>query len=119
MTGVGACMLVVTASSVVARARCDAPDAAAPALPAATSSSSSSPPPVSKLSALNLPYPSTAPATGYACSKSATKTSVLECVGSTPLVELRSLSRLTGCRILGKLESLNPAGSVKDRAAGE
>lgn len=38
-------------------------------------------------------------------------------VGNTPLIELTSLSRLTGCRILGKAEFLNPGGSVKDRAA--
>lgn len=38
-------------------------------------------------------------------------------VGSTPLIELKSLSRLTGSRILGKAEFLNPGGSVKDRAA--
>ncbi|KAG8466246.1 hypothetical protein KFE25_002002 [Diacronema lutheri] len=38
-------------------------------------------------------------------------------VGRTPLVELRSLSALTGCRILAKLELLNPGGSIKDRVA--
>lgn len=38
-------------------------------------------------------------------------------VGQTPLVELRSLSALTGCRILAKLELLNPGGSIKDRVA--
>ena len=38
-------------------------------------------------------------------------------VGQTPLIELQGLSRLTGCRILGKAEFLNPGGSVKDRAA--
>ena len=38
-------------------------------------------------------------------------------VGNTPLIELSSLSKLTGCRILGKAEFLNPGGSVKDRAA--
>jgi cysteine synthase A len=38
-------------------------------------------------------------------------------VGRTPLIELSGLSRLTGCRILGKAEFLNPGGSVKDRAA--
>lgn len=42
---------------------------------------------------------------------------ILEAVGETPLVELRSLSRATGCRILAKAEHLNPAGSVKDRPA--
>jgi cysteine synthase A len=38
-------------------------------------------------------------------------------VGNTPLIELFSLSKLTGCRILGKAEFMNPGGSVKDRAA--
>lgn len=38
-------------------------------------------------------------------------------VGNTPLIELKSLSRLTGRRILGKAEFMNPGGSVKDRAA--
>jgi cysteine synthase A len=43
--------------------------------------------------------------------------SVWDCVGRTPLIEVRSLSQLTGCRILGKAEFLNPGGSVKDRTA--
>lgn len=38
-------------------------------------------------------------------------------VGQTPLIEIQTLSRLTGCRILGKAEFMNPGGSVKDRAA--
>ncbi len=38
-------------------------------------------------------------------------------IGRTPLIEIPSLSRATGCRILGKAEFLNPGGSVKDRAA--
>ena len=38
-------------------------------------------------------------------------------VGRTPLIELRALSRATGCRILAKCEFLNPGGSVKDRIA--
>jgi cysteine synthase A len=44
-------------------------------------------------------------------------TSLDAAVGNTPLVEVRSLSRATGCTILGKCEFLNPGGSVKDRAA--
>lgn len=43
--------------------------------------------------------------------------SVLDLIGNTPLVELRSLSRATGRRILVKCEFLSPGGSVKDRAA--
>ena len=43
--------------------------------------------------------------------------SVLELVGNTPLVRLNKLPRPGGATILAKLESLNPAGSVKDRIA--
>lgn len=45
------------------------------------------------------------------------KRSITECIGNTPLLELTSLSKATGCRILAKAEHLNPGGSVKDRAA--
>ncbi len=38
-------------------------------------------------------------------------------IGNTPIVRINSLSRLTGCEILGKCETMNPGGSVKDRAA--
>ncbi|KZS93910.1 cysteine synthase [Sistotremastrum niveocremeum HHB9708] len=38
-------------------------------------------------------------------------------VGNTPLINLTSLSRKTGCNILAKAEFMNPGGSVKDRAA--
>jgi cysteine synthase A len=38
-------------------------------------------------------------------------------IGNTPLILLKKASQLTGCRILGKAEFLNPGGSVKDRAA--
>src|SRR5256714_9420182 len=41
----------------------------------------------------------------------------IDTVGNTPLVKLRRASEMTGCTILGKAEFLNPAGSVKDRAA--
>jgi len=43
--------------------------------------------------------------------------SVVDSIGSTPLIELQSLSRATGSTILAKCEHLNPGGSVKDRAA--
>ncbi|MCL8209046.1 MAG: cysteine synthase A [Actinomycetia bacterium] len=36
-------------------------------------------------------------------------------IGRTPLVRLRGLSETTGRLVLGKLEGLNPGGSVKDR----
>ena len=43
--------------------------------------------------------------------------SVLDCIGNTPLLELRCLSAATGCRMLAKAEQANPGGSVKDRVA--
>lgn len=45
--------------------------------------------------------------------------SVLELIGHTPLVELQRLGRRTdaAARIVAKVESRNPAGSVKDRVA--
>ncbi len=42
---------------------------------------------------------------------------VLELIGDTPLVSLRRLVKPTWATVLGKLESLNPGGSVKDRIA--
>lgn len=42
---------------------------------------------------------------------------VLELIGETPLVQLQRIPRRGSARILGKLESLNPGGSVKDRIA--
>ena len=43
--------------------------------------------------------------------------SVLELIGNTPLVRLRGVVEDEYAQILGKVESLNPAGSVKDRIA--
>lgn len=43
--------------------------------------------------------------------------SVLDTVGSTPLIEISSRLNTGGARVLAKVESFNPAGSVKDRAA--
>jgi cysteine synthase A len=43
--------------------------------------------------------------------------SVLELVGGTPLVRLNRIPRPGGATVLAKMESLNPAGSVKDRIA--
>lgn len=40
---------------------------------------------------------------------------VLDLIGNTPMVELPKISPRNGATILGKMESLNPAGSVKDR----
>ena len=48
------------------------------------------------------------------------KQSALELIGETPVVELSRYSKaagITGAKIVGKLEYLNPAGSVKDRIA--
>ena len=42
---------------------------------------------------------------------------LVDAIGNTPLIKMRALSEQTGCTILGKAEFLNPAGSVKDRAA--
>lgn len=42
---------------------------------------------------------------------------VLETIGNTPLVELRSIVPAGSARILLKLESHNPTGSMKDRMA--
>lgn len=38
-------------------------------------------------------------------------------IGNTPMIEIESLSRLTGCKIYAKLELMNPAGLAKDRVA--
>lgn len=38
-------------------------------------------------------------------------------IGQTDILRLNALSDLTGCEILVKLESQNPGGSIKDRAA--
>jgi [CysO sulfur-carrier protein]-thiocarboxylate-dependent cysteine synthase len=43
--------------------------------------------------------------------------SLLEAVGSTPLVELSRLTRHDGVRLYAKLEGQNPTGSIKDRIA--
>jgi cysteine synthase A len=42
---------------------------------------------------------------------------VLDLVGNTPLVRLRRVVPEGSAEVLGKMESLNPAGSVKDRIA--
>lgn len=43
--------------------------------------------------------------------------SILETIGNTPLVELKSFSPRPDVQIFGKLEGFNPSGSVKDRVA--
>lgn len=42
---------------------------------------------------------------------------ILETVGNTPLIELRSFSPRPEVRIFAKLEGVNPSGSIKDRIA--
>lgn len=43
--------------------------------------------------------------------------SILDTVGRTPVVRLSKVNKIAGCEILVKLESFNPGGSIKDRAA--
>jgi len=43
--------------------------------------------------------------------------SILETIGNTPLVALKSFSPRQGVEIYAKLEGMNPSGSVKDRVA--
>ena len=45
------------------------------------------------------------------------KTSILETIGNTPLVELSRLGRDLDARLCAKIERFNPLGSVKDRPA--
>ncbi|HZM78003.1 MAG TPA: cystathionine beta-synthase, partial [Candidatus Limnocylindrales bacterium] len=42
---------------------------------------------------------------------------VVELIGNTPLVKLRSVTEGIGAAVLAKIEYLNPGGSVKDRIA--
>src|SRR5438046_5372573 len=42
---------------------------------------------------------------------------VLDAIGNTPLVELRRVVPAGSARIIAKLESANPTGSMKDRMA--
>jgi cysteine synthase B len=42
---------------------------------------------------------------------------LLNAIGNTPIVELKSLNRNPRVRVFGKLEGSNPGGSVKDRPA--
>lgn len=47
------------------------------------------------------------------------KSGIIDLIGNTPLVQLKKIEQETASRasIIGKLEYLNPAGSVKDRIA--
>ncbi|MBL8936685.1 MAG: cysteine synthase A [Archangium sp.] len=44
-------------------------------------------------------------------------TTLWDAVGNTPLLDLASLSKRTGCELFAKAEFMNPGGSIKDRAA--
>ena len=50
-------------------------------------------------------------------SKRAVAKSILEFIGETPMVELTKVVTASMATILGKVESFNPGGSVKDRIA--
>jgi cysteine synthase A len=41
--------------------------------------------------------------------------SIIDCIGGTPLVRLNLVASELKCTLLGKIESKNPGGSVKDR----
>jgi cystathionine beta-synthase len=41
--------------------------------------------------------------------------SILEAIGDTPMVRLRTIGRKSGCEMLAKCEFMNAGGSVKDR----
>ena len=43
--------------------------------------------------------------------------SVVDCIGNTPLVEIRNINPNPNVKIFAKLEGSNPGGSVKDRPA--
>lgn len=45
------------------------------------------------------------------------RSSVLDCVGGTPLIRLSRIFRKEGVELLAKHEGLNPGGSVKERVA--
>src|SRR5213596_1554087 len=46
-----------------------------------------------------------------------TSKQVLDAIGNTPLVELRRIVPSGSARVIAKLESANPTGSMKDRIA--
>lgn len=48
---------------------------------------------------------------------SKTPKNILNSIGNTPLVEIKKLNQPNSAKILAKLESFNPGGSVKDRIA--
>ena len=57
------------------------------------------------------------PAMAGGALRAALPASLLDLVGSTPLVELPRLSPKPSVRLYAKLEGQNPSGSIKDRVA--
>ncbi|WP_089966987.1 2,3-diaminopropionate biosynthesis protein SbnA [Lihuaxuella thermophila] len=49
--------------------------------------------------------------------KQALPSSIIHCVGNTPVVSLQRLFRERGIEVIAKLEYMNPGGSMKDRPA--
>ena len=43
--------------------------------------------------------------------------SVLDLIGETPMVQLKKIASNLPCPIIAKIETTNPGGSIKDRAA--
>jgi len=43
-------------------------------------------------------------------------TNLIDCIGNTPVIKLKSVAKNSCSTIWAKLENLNPAGSIKDRA---
>ena len=43
--------------------------------------------------------------------------SIIDSIGNTPIVEIKSINPVPGVKIFAKLEYMNPGGSIKDRAA--
>ena len=58
-----------------------------------------------------------APSSGLAAPPATVSADLIGTIGNTPLVELRHVSPNPEVRILAKLESHNPTGSIKDRTA--
>jgi len=48
---------------------------------------------------------------------SSVKSSIIDAIGNTPMIELKSIVPSNSARIIAKLESANPTGSMKDRMA--